>query len=109
VGTEERFGLWWTPLLKKRRGRMFQAVGLTLPGGAQAGGEVELWVGSRKYAARVDELLACPDGLGGASAGSAYLFLVPRPGREVRCRAVWKAMATPLGPPLVRGGKGGEI
>lgn len=90
----DRFRLFWTPFLKKHKGRMHQAIGLVCPAGLGSGGDLTLHVGERKYTARKFDLIRMPDEYRGEHHPPAYLWLIPRPARAVRARAVWR---TPLG------------
>ncbi|HOB73009.1 MAG TPA: glycosyl hydrolase-related protein [Phycisphaerae bacterium] len=90
----DTFRLVWTPFLRKQAGRWMQAVGLSCPTVLGSGGELTLMAGSRKLSARPVDLLRYPYPDCGQEGSATYLWLIPRPERPLRCRAVWK---TPLG------------
>lgn len=90
----DTFRLVWTPFLRKQADRWMQAVGLSCPTVLGSGGELTLQAGPRKLSARPVDLLRYPYSGWGQEGSATYLWLIPRPERPLRCRAIWK---TPLG------------
>ncbi len=90
----ERFRLVWTPLLKKRGQKMFQAVGVICPPALGSGGELTLTVGKQKVTAQPIDLIKYPTPVPTQDDEHMYLWLIPQPEAPVTCRITWK---TPLG------------
>ena len=91
---DNRFRLMWTPFLKKRKNRMYQAVGVVCPPILGSGGELKLVVGQQTYTATMVDLIHYPTGRDEQTDSAVYLWLVPRPAKPVSCRITWK---TPSG------------
>ena len=88
------FRLVWTPFLKKRKGKMHQAVGVICPPVLGSGGELTLKIGRETLRAQPIDLLRYPIGTRHQDHDAMYLWEVPRPARAATCTARWK---TPLG------------
>lgn len=91
---ENRFHLIWTPLLRRIKGKMYQAVGVVCPPVLGSGGDLTLDVAGRRYTARKLDLLRYPQPGYQQDDPALYLWLIPRPARTVTVRATWKP---PLG------------
>lgn len=86
----DSFRLVWTPFLKRRGRTTLQAVGLVCPPVLGSGGELGLRFGSQQQAARKIDLISYPEHLHVQDKPRTYLWLVPRPKRPVRVRALWR-------------------
>jgi len=86
----DRFRLFWTPFLRKRGGKMWQAVGLACPPTLGAGGQLTIRIGQQKHTACMFDRIRYATNATTQDDDTVYLWLIPRPGKPVRCQATWK-------------------
>ncbi len=86
----DRFELAWTPFLKKKDGKLLQAVAIVCPTVLGSGGEFTLHAGGVRRTVRPIDLLRYPQENREQTQPARYLWLIPRPDRPIRITAAWK-------------------